>query len=100
MQLSPAHTQMIMNTEMVTRRALQLIKDGGEPVDLDVIEWIMTGELTGELLREARGWVADCMWADLEPEDIAAMPAARVTRGIARHYDGGLAEFVRNTAGI
>lgn len=51
-------------------------------------------ELSGEALREARGWLSDCLWADVTPDDIATMPADLITRAVARHYDGGLAAFL------
>lgn len=104
MQHSPAYTQLIMerpsSTELIMGRALELITDAGRGVDLDVTEWIMTGQLTGELIMEARGWVADCVWADLEPEDVDQLSVAMITRGIERHYDGGVVQFVKDVTGI
>lgn len=49
--------------------------------------------LTPEELQEARGWIADCAWADLDPEDIDDLTDEQVLRGIARNYDGGIAGF-------
>lgn len=50
--------------------------------------------LTAAEIAEARAWIADCMWADLEPEDIAELSDAVVISGVARFFDGGLAAFV------
>lgn len=50
--------------------------------------------MTPEQLAEARGWISDCVWPDLEPEDIDQLTAAQVQRGISRHYDGGITQFV------
>lgn len=52
------------------------------------------GRLNAEELAEARDWMADCgmfMYRELT--------AAQVERVIARHYCGGLPEFIRNTNG-
>lgn len=45
-------------------------------------------------LEEARGWLADCQWADEDADSIDEMPARMITRAVERHYDGGLAAFV------
>ena len=48
-----------------------------------------SGELT-----EARSWIADCQWSD----DTSGLTDAEVTRGIARHYDGGWPAFIADGA--
>lgn len=53
-----------------------------------------TGTLTGEALAEARAWLADCAWEDIDADGIAALSDLQVTRAIARHYDNGLAGFL------
>jgi hypothetical protein len=45
-----------------------------------------------QLVREARGWAADCQWCE-EPEDIAALSDEAILRGVERHYTGGLKQF-------
>lgn len=60
-------------------------------------QWTLTGELTGSLLTEAREWIMDCCWTDLEPEDVEDLPAAVIQRGIRRHYAGGVAQFVADS---
>jgi hypothetical protein len=50
--------------------------------------------LSPDDLREARAWLADCAWADAEPEDIYAMPEGAVARAVARHHEGGIPGFL------
>jgi hypothetical protein len=50
--------------------------------------------LTPEQLTEARGWIADCEWAD--DIDVSELTDGAVERGIQRHYSGGVAEFIAN----
>jgi hypothetical protein len=47
-----------------------------------------------ELDREMRGWVADCVWADIDPADVADLPRSVIVRGVARHYEGGVRAFI------
>jgi hypothetical protein len=53
-----------------------------------------SGRLLGpDLITEARGWIDDCGWtSDHFTDD-------RVEWVVARHYCGGIAEFIRNTNG-
>jgi len=48
----------------------------------------------GEIMKAARGWVEDCQWND--QEDIASYNDFQILRGIERHYDGGLDQFLRD----
>jgi hypothetical protein len=54
-------------------------------------------KLTVEQLRAARGWLSDCYWSDIDEDDIAELPATIIERGIRRHYDGGVAQFVKDS---
>jgi len=45
------------------------------------------------LLAEARDWIADCAWRNLEPEDVAGLSDAQVRAGVERHYEGGWEQF-------
>jgi len=49
-----------------------------------------------QLIAEARGWIADCTWAD--DVNVKALSTEQVKRGIQRHYDGGWAQFVKDGA--
>jgi len=48
---------------------------------------------TPELAAEARGWIGDCQWADLEDGDVEDLTDAQALSGIARKYQGGLKAF-------
>ena len=46
-------------------------------------------------MEEARGWVADCMWADItDPEQIEEMPDDAIRDGVENHYEGGWTQFL------
>lgn len=51
--------------------------------------------VTAAQLAEARGWISDCMWGD--DVDLDELTDAQVERGIARHYDGGITQFVADS---
>lgn len=44
----------------------------------------------------ARAWIADCQWADLDEDLIVELPTPVVWRGVARHYAGGVAQFLED----
>lgn len=48
--------------------------------------------ITPALIAEMRGWVADCVWADVD--DVAELSDVQVIRGVARWYVGGVGGFV------
>lgn len=50
--------------------------------------------VTSELIKSARGWLADCVWTDMDAEDFAELPASVIIRGVRRHYFGGWPQFV------
>jgi len=50
------------------------------------------------LLRQARGWIADCEWANIGPDDIADLSDVQVYAGVCRYYEGGWAAFVAASA--
>ena len=47
-----------------------------------------------ELDAEARGWVGDCAWRDIDPEDVAEMSTPEVFAIVHRHYSGGFRGFL------
>ena len=49
--------------------------------------------LTKEELRLAREWIADCVWQDLESEELDDLSDEEITRGIRRHFSGGISAF-------
>jgi hypothetical protein len=48
-----------------------------------------------QMISEARGWVADCEWAD--DFEVDELTAEQIKRGIERHYDGGWRAFVADS---
>lgn len=53
------------------------------------------GLFTNEaLIAQAREWCSDCDW--LDSEDIADLTPAEVLAGVERHYEGGLAQFIKD----
>ncbi len=48
---------------------------------------------TREILDEARAWLADCAWRDLEPEDVYGLTDVSILLGVDHHYVGGIAQF-------
>ena len=49
-----------------------------------------------DTLEQARVWIGECVWGDLDPEDIASLSDAQIHAGINRHYVGGWAQFVKD----
>lgn len=51
---------------------------------------------TQEEVQVMRDWVSECSWGEnFEPDEIQEMDAIIIVRGVNRHFDGGLAEFMR-----
>ena len=53
-------------------------------------------QLTPQNIADAREWISDCEWGNLEPDDIAELSDIDIVRGVDRHYSGGWEEFLRN----
>lgn len=51
---------------------------------------------TPEVITEARDWIADCSWNDLDPEEIEELTDEEVLKGVKKHYSGGLEGFLRD----
>lgn len=49
------------------------------------------------VLSAALDWCMDCVWADVDADDIAAMPNDVIVRAIQRHYVGGWAGFLADS---
>lgn len=48
------------------------------------------------VVAEMRGWLCECTWADVDTADIALMPDRQIVDAVERHWDGGLAAFLRD----
>jgi hypothetical protein len=51
---------------------------------------------TQALAAEARSWIADYEWADIDEIDAEDLSDAQALSGIARKYEGGLDAFIAN----
>ena len=47
------------------------------------------------IIKDARDWVEDCQWDD--EESIKSYDDLTILKGVERHYDGGLSQFLKNT---
>ena len=57
---------------------------------------IITITADAETLEQARIWVSECLWRDIDGADIPRLSDKRVHAGINRHYAGGWAQFVKD----
>lgn len=48
---------------------------------------------------EARSWIGDCQWGDLETEDVCSLTDDAAFAGVDRHYQGGFDAFKRDGHG-
>lgn len=55
---------------------------------------VVVAELDAAVVAEMRGWIGDCGWRDLVPEDVGQLSDAQVVDGVRRHYVGGVEQFV------
>lgn len=51
-------------------------------------------ELTEKQLSEARDWIKDCIWGDLDQDDVDDLSNEQIIKGIQDNYNGGLKQFV------
>jgi len=49
---------------------------------------------TPQNLLDAREWIKDCQWQDMDESDVDDLTDLEVVRGICKHYDGGWREFL------
>jgi hypothetical protein len=51
-----------------------------------------------ELLKEARDWIKDCSFSDIEDdEQVDEMTDEQIWKGISKHYGGGIAQFMKDS---
>ena len=55
---------------------------------------IITITADAPTLEQARVWISECVWADVDGPDIPRLSDRQVYAGINRHYAGGWAQFV------
>ena len=49
--------------------------------------------LIADELLQAREWIADCQWPDLEESEVAGLSDGVIQKAISRHFDGGIQSF-------
>ena len=49
--------------------------------------------LSADEIAAAREWLAECQWPDCEPELFRSLDPELIVKGVALHYDGGIAGF-------
>jgi hypothetical protein len=54
----------------------------------------MATKLTKNQMHMARHWIKECVWDDLEAEDVDELSDAVIVAGIERHWCGGLSDFL------
>ena len=57
---------------------------------------IITITADAPTLEQARVWISECVWADVDGPDIPRLSDRQVYAGINRHYAGGWAQFVKD----
>lgn len=53
-----------------------------------------TSPLTLAIVEDARVWLSDCVWADMDEEDFATLSPSAILAGVEMFYSGGLAQFL------
>ena len=53
-------------------------------------------KLDKEMLAHARDWISDCSWNDLDPDEIDELSDEEVTKGVQKHYSGGIHGFIQD----
>ena len=49
-----------------------------------------------EQIQQARQWLTECVWEDIDDDDINEMSDSHIVSGIARHYSGGIEQFIED----
>lgn len=57
-------------------------------------EMIYTEQEFAIQIAEARVWVRDCLWTDLDAEDVEDLAPMTIVRGVERFYAGGWDAFL------
>lgn len=52
--------------------------------------------LTSIQIEVAKEWLSDCFFEDVEPEEIKEMADDVIVSAVARHYGGGIAQFIKS----
>jgi uncharacterized membrane protein YgcG len=73
--------------------------DVPHPGDVFPAHWTDKGEGPGlaAVYDDARDWLADVVWANMEPEDMHDLSDLVVARAIDKYYDGGMDQFISDS---
>lgn len=52
--------------------------------------------MTKEQIQYAREWISECVWADLEEEQIKELSDEQVIKGVKKHFCGGIPAFIES----
>lgn len=53
--------------------------------------------LPSDVIEEMRDWISDREWRDQDPDDVGNLAPVEVVCGVARYYDGGIRQFLRDS---
>ena len=53
-------------------------------------------QISKDHIDEMRAWIGECLWRDIDEDDISSLTDEQVLRGIERHYSGGVECFIRD----
>jgi hypothetical protein len=73
--------------------------DVAHPGDVFPAHWADAGTGPGlsAVYDDARGWLADVAWSNMEPDELHALPDHTVARAIDKYYDGGMEQFISDS---
>lgn len=54
------------------------------------------GIVTSEIVADMVDWIADCEWGECD-FDVRGLSDVAIIRGVHRHYDGGIGQFLRDS---
>lgn len=54
----------------------------------------MTTQYTAQHIQEMKDWLADCVWQDVDSDDIQSMSNEQIIKAVKRHYHGGVDQFI------
>lgn len=59
----------------------------------EIIKW-WVDQLDENTIIEMRGWISDCGWSNVDPDDIPTLSDYVIVRGVEQHYSGGVEQFL------
>lgn len=81
--------------EDITETLNEYLKEEGYKV-INKLAKITHPGFTPEVIQEARDWISECSWNDLDADEIDDLSDEEVLKGVKKHYSGGLDGFLRD----